>query len=154
MSTNPFAGAVPLNLRQDAEKVEKSTSYRDGIVHPSNVRTPDMTPELGRNIGCTPLRRYPNGQLDVPFVAHQVIDVIHKIQDGGFVTDFERALVTLILPGQFGLMDQSLAGTMAKLSDDERVLVAVKVNAHMKEEENWNAGRGGGSVAGRSVTRS
>lgn len=151
---NIFAGRVPLNLRQDEDLVEKSTSYREGITHPTNYRTPQQDPTMLRNEGCTPLRRYPDGRLDTEFVANQVIDMIHKAEVGGNLTSFEQGLLTLILPQKFQLVHPKIAGTMARMSDEERGLVALKVLRHMNEELNYNAGRGGGSVPFRHVTKS
>jgi len=159
MSNNPFSGRVPLNLRKSgAEEVIKSaTSYRPGETHNPRVRDQYTDPHLApRNVGCTPLRRYPNGKLDVKYVASAIIDLIHKAQDIGKLTEFEKALLTVILPKQFQFhgMDARLAGTHAHLSDEEKILVAMVVSGHLKEEENWNAGAGGGSVPGRHTTRS
>jgi hypothetical protein len=153
-SSNPLSGSVPLNLRQDEEVVAKSTSYREGITHPTNYRIPQQDePSLLRNEGCTPLLRYPNGRLDTEFVASQVIDMIHKAESGGNLTSFEQALLTLILPQKFQLVAPKIAGTMARLTDEERGLVALRVLRHMNEELNWNAGYGGGSVPFRHVTK-
>jgi hypothetical protein len=107
-----------------------------------------------RNEGCTPLRRYPDGRLDVKYVAHHVIDVVHKAENGGVLTNYEKALLSSILPGKFQLVDQKIAATMARMTDEERMLVALTVLKHFHEELNWNAGRGGGSVPLRNVTRS
>lgn len=157
MANNPYSGGVPLNHQQDLKKAKEATSYRPGISHTPPVRDQYTDPKLApRNVGCTPLRRYPNGKLDVKYVAGQIIDLIHKVQNAGKLTEFEKALLTSILPAtfQFHGMDTRLAGTHARMSDEEKILVAMIVNAHLKEEENWNAGLGGGSVPGRHVTRS
>ncbi len=154
---NPYAGRVPLNYRpqETADVVAKSaTSYRPGIKHNCEYRTPQQDPSLNRNEGCTPLRRYPDGRLDIKYVAHKVIDIIHKAQNGGNLTNFEKALLSLILPGHFQLIDPKIAHTMAKTTDTERMLVATEVTRHFNEEKNWNAGQGGGSVPFRSTTRS
>jgi hypothetical protein len=161
MSHNPFAGHVPLNYRQGVEdKVAKSvenngTSYRSGEYFNPEYRTPQGDSSISpRNDGCTPLRRYPNGVLDFRYVAMQVVDIIHKIQDNGFLTNFEKALLSLILPDNFrDLIDSKIAQTMTKLSLDERMVVARMVDQHMRAETNWNVGRGGGSVPGREKTR-
>lgn len=157
MADNPYSGRVPLNLRRDEEKVAKSTSYRPGVTHRLPVRNQYDDPRLvPRNIGCTPLRRYPNGRLDVKFVAQQIVDLIHKVQNSGTLTEFEKALLTLILPShfQFAGMDPRLAGVHARMSDEEKILVALALKGHLNEELNWNAGMGGSSVPGRHVTRS
>lgn len=153
MANNPYAGKVPLHLRANEDKLAKSTSYRPGITHkvPGSRNQHDA---LGRNAGITYARRYPNGKLCVEFVAQQVVDAVHKAKDSGMLTGDEKALLSLILPGFFPLMDAKIAGTMFRMTDEERLLVALKVKQHMAEELNWNAGRGGGSVPGRSTSRS
>jgi hypothetical protein len=92
----------------------------------------------------------------VKYVASTIIDLIHKAQDSGKLTEFEKALLTVVLPKQFQFqgMDSRLAGTHARLSDEEKILVAMVISGHLKEEENWNSGQGGGSVPGRHTTRS
>jgi len=91
--------------------------------------------------------------LDVKAVAHKVIDTIHKAKDGGYLTNDEKALLVLILPGQFPLMDVKIAGTMFRMTETERMLVAIAVKQHLLEELGWNAGQGS-SIIGRSTTRS
>jgi hypothetical protein len=157
MSHNPFSGAMPLNYQKNSEKAaEKATSYIPGETNPMSYRTPQANKETDtRNLGCTTLRRYPNGQLDYKYVAHQVIDIIHKVKDGGFITEMEKAVLSLILPQEFkSLIDSKIAQTMTKLSIDERMMVAAIISGHLKEELNYNSGKGGGSVEGRSSTRS
>jgi hypothetical protein len=161
MSNNPYAGRVPLNYRQGCEEevskaVEKPTSYRPGETHELRYRTPhnDRT-IMPRNDGCTMLRRYPDGRLDIPYVCGKVIEIIHKMKDAGHVTQFEKALLALALPKPFQkLIDTKIAKTMTKLSNEERMLLGLYLSQHLKEELNWNAGMGGGSVPGRGSTRS
>lgn len=154
-NNNPLAGRVPLHMRKagQEETIAKSTSYRSGTTHPVTYRTP-QNERLKRNEGCTPLRRYPNGQLDVEYVAHQIIDLIHKIEDQGKLTTFEEALLAVILPGKYDWIDPKIANTMARMSNQEKLLVAARVHMHLNAEMNWNAGRGGGSVPGRQNSRS
>lgn len=154
---NPYAGAVPLHLRKrgQGEAITKSTSWRPGVTHITPVRNQhDDLSIAPRNAGVTYARRYPNGRLDVKYVAMKVIDIIHKAKDGGFLTADEKALLTLILPGHFMLMEMSLASTMFRMTDEERMLVSITVQRHLNEELNFNAGRGGGSVPDRSSSRS
>lgn len=153
---NPYAGQVPLNMRKKGEEetLAKSTSYRPGVQHRCEYRAPQQDPNLNRNAGCTPLRRYPDGRLDIEYVAQQVVDFIHKAQNGGNLTAFEKAILSLILPGHFQLVDHKIASTMARITDEEKMLVSMRVMKHVHEELNYNAGRGGGSVPFRHVTRS
>ena len=155
MPHNQYAGHIHLNLRNSKtdEELSKSTSYREGITHPTEYRTPQQDPSLLRNEGCTPLRRYPDGRLDTEFVASQVIDMIHKAESGGNLTSFEQSILTLILPQKFQLVNPKIAGTMARMTEEERGLVSLRVLRHMNEELNWNTGRGG-SVPFHHVTKS
>ena len=149
-----MAARIPLNLRNKANegRIEKSASYRSGISHPQTYRTPanDSTIEP-RFDGNQPLRRYPNGVLDVAYAANKVIDIIHKIQDAGNVTDYEKALLSSILPVTIGGMSSDMAHALTKLSAAEKVVVQAAVEGHLAAEANWNAGRGGGSVPGRKI---
>lgn len=158
MSNSP---RVPINLRQDAEKVSKAatldeTSYRSGIRHKPEYRNQYLDDSITqRNMGCTILRRYPNGQLCFEHVCNEILSLINKVKDGGHVTDYEKAVLALCLPQPFSkLMDSKIAQTMTKLSKEERMLIAHMVGAKLREIENYNAGRGGGSIDGRSSTRS
>jgi hypothetical protein len=161
MANNPFAGRVPLNYRQGCEEevskaVENPTSYRPGETHELKYRTPhnDRT-VMPRNDGCTHLRRYADGRLDVPYVCGKIIEIIHKMKDAGHVTEFEKALLAMALPHAFQkLIDEKIAKTMTKLSSQERMMLGLYLSQHLREELNWNAGLGGGSVPGRGSTRS
>jgi hypothetical protein len=152
---------VPIHLRQDAEKVAKAvaldeTSYKTGITHEVqyNNQYYDNT-GTARNTGCTVLRRYANGVLCFAYVTGEIISLLNKVRDNGHVTEYEKAILALVLPKPFGKMiDSKIAQTMTKLTNEERMVLAHMVAAHMKEEQNWNAGLGGGSVSGRSSTRS
>jgi len=159
---NPFAGRVPLNYRpqetadQVKKAVSKQTSYIPGETHPTMYRTPFNDRTIApRNNGCTVLRRYPDGRLDIAYVANKVIEIFHKMKDGGNTTEMERAIMCMALPKAFGkLIDSKIAQTMTKLTKDERLLLALYLDKHRREELNWNAGQGGGSVPGRGSTRS
>lgn len=161
MSSNPYAGAVPLHLRKDHNKVSKAvaldeTSFRSGHMHKPEYRSQyhDNT-GTARNTGCTILRRYANGVLCFSYVAGEIISLLNKVQDNGHVTEYEKAILAMVLPKPFSKMiDSKIAQTMTKLTNEERMVLAHMVAAHMKEVQNWNAGQGGGSVPGRSTTRS
>jgi hypothetical protein len=99
MSHNPFAGAVPLHLRQDSDKVAKAvtvdeTSFRPGITHEMTYRNQyqDST-GTARNTGCTVLRRYANGVLCFAYVTGEIISLLNKVRDSGNVTEYEKAIL-------------------------------------------------------------
>lgn len=161
MGNNPYAGRVPLNLRKNPETVAKSvaideTSYQPGHMHPTTYRNQYQDDDISsRNTGCTILRRYPNGKLCFEYVVQEIHSLLNKVRDGGKLTGFEKAVLALALPKPFAkLIDEKIAQTMTKLSKDERLVLGHMIAARLREEENWNAGMGGGSVPGRSSTRS
>jgi hypothetical protein len=161
MSNNPYSGRVPINLRKDSSKVEKAvtldeTSYRPGKSHPVEYRNQYMDSSITpRNTGCTILRRYPDGRLCFEYVVQEIYSLINKVRDKGKLTEYEKAVLSLALPKPFGkLIDSKIAQTMTKLTNEERMVLGHMIAAKLKEESNWNAGRGGGSVPGRSTTRS
>jgi len=161
MANNPYAGRIPINLRSDSSKLEKSTpidetSYVPNRQHPTEYRNQYMDSSIApRNTGCTILRRYPDGKLCFDYVVQEIYSLINKVRDRGKLTEYEKAVLALTLPKPFGkLIDSKIAQTMTKLSMDERMVLSHMLAAKLREEENWNAGRGGGSVPGRSTTRS
>lgn len=156
MASNPFSGSVPLNRRVDNDKIKKQTSFISGETHPLEYRNQhnDKTVLPVRNEGCTMLRRYPNGLLDFDYVKHQIVDVLHKLQDGGFVTEMEKAVLALVLPNEFGtLIDKKIAATMARVSTQEKEMLKTLVMQHLQVAANYNTGRGGGFVDGRTSAK-
>ena len=106
-------------------------------------------------------RRYINGILDVPYAAAKVIDAIHRAKDSGGIDQLngeEKTALSLIFPTQFGSMSSAVASATAmvqqRLSLMEVEQIRQTVAAHLQEELNYNAGRGGGNTPGRSQTRS
>lgn len=152
---------IPLHFRMDPEKLSKAvtldrTSYKPGRTHETEYRNQYVDNSIdSRNTGCTILRRYPDGRLCFEYVVQEIYSLLNKVRDGGKVTEYEKAVLSLALPKPFGkLIDSKIAQTMTKLSIDERMVLGHMVAAKLKEEENWNAGLGGGSVPGRSHSRS
>lgn len=155
MANNPFSGRVPLNRVSDLSKATDSTSYRPGVIHKPEYNCQFRDNEtLKRNLGSESLRRYPNGTLDFNYAKDKIIDLIHMVRDGGNLTPYEKSILVMISPIQFGdMMDKKIAHTMTKLSIDERLVLSTLVSQHLNEELNYNAGRGG-SIPNRHVTQS
>ena len=100
------------------------------------------------------IRRNPDGTLDFKWAKNMVIDAIHKAQMGTVsLTPFESALLTILMPDVFRLVEPKMAEIMTQLSKTEKTIIQAMVLSHLKEEENWNAGQGGGSVESRHQTR-
>ena len=148
MSNYPIPG-IPLHMQNPEEHREK---MQKGVVR---------LPQKPRSSGNDVLRRYPNGTLDIEYVALKVVAAIEKMKGAeigghsGFqMTELEKAILSLIVPelGKKTGMSPRMAALMARISPKEKMVVQARVGALLKEKLNWNAGRGGGSVPGRSMT--
>ena len=168
MSSFDHLPRLPLNLQKaisGGSAEEELTNYKQNA--PTNVPTyasgVDSTfrAPMDRANGNVVFRRYPDGSLDIASAADKVLDMVHRVQENGnssaFLTNQEELILSVVFPTAFSFVDSSLLDRMRevnlRITADEAFLVAMKVQAHLKEELNWNAGQGGGSVPGRSVTR-
>lgn len=120
----------------------------------SSYRTPD-----GRVSGNSLFRRYLNGSLDLEDACNKVIDAIHRVKENAApLNSLEVVALSCLFPGQFDGVDPALASSVASvqfnLLPQECELIRQKVSSHLAEELNWNSGQGGGSVPGRSQTKS
>lgn len=124
-------------------------------MEPSYRTAPD------RISGNEMFRRYPNGMLDVDHAKHQVIDALHKVKDKGPLNSMEVVALSVLFPDlfadHFGVVDSATIDAVRrvqlKLHPEETMAIAAAVAGHLAEEENYNAGQGGGSVPGRHITR-
>jgi hypothetical protein len=99
------------------------------------------------------IRRNPDGKLDYEWAKNMVVDAVHTLDFPTSLLPIHRALLTVIFPEKLREMEPMQAAILTQFSGTEKATVRRMVEAHLKEEENWNAGRGGGSVEGRSKTR-
>ena len=168
MSTFDHLPRLPLNLQKalsGGTAEEELTNYQPSApeivpVVPVGVVSSYRAPSDRVN-GNVVFRRYPDGSLDIPAAANCVIDMVHRVQESdnssGFLTNQEELILSVCFPRVFQFVDSGLLDRMRevnlRITADEAVLVAMKVSAHLKEELNYNAGNGGGSVEGRTTTR-
>jgi len=106
-------------------------------------------------------RRYVGGSLDYDYAVHKVVDAIHRHKDCGSADQLnneEKTALSILFPQVFTFLDggvvAAIAGVQMRLLPEEVAMIRTKVARHLAEEMNYNAGRGGGSVRGRSDTRS
>jgi len=114
-----------------------------------------------RNIGNVFFRRYVGGSLDYDYACHKIIDAIHRYKDtkdAHQLNNEEMTALGVLFPQVFTFVDNTIVNTIAavqmRLAPEEVAMLRKKVAAHLAEEMNYNAGRGGGSVPGRHDTRS
>ncbi len=109
--------------------------------------------------GNVMFRRYLNGSLDMDYACQQVIDACHRAKYNAAPLYTQEAVALQVLfPASFSgevdpLMAASVAAVNLNLIPEEQALIRAKVAAHLAEEMNYNAGLGGGSVPGRSATK-
>jgi len=104
--------------------------------------------------GNSVFRRYANGTLDFAYAVSKVFEALERLKDGGPPNDAEKAALSIIVPGMEKLMDKGFANTMLKLSAKEKATLKALFLANYKEQLNYNAGLGGGTVPGRTSTTS
>jgi hypothetical protein len=126
---------------------------------PPGVRAEYRTP-ADRVSGNVMFRRYPNGMLDISLAMSCVVDALHRVKESGGhdqLNSLEKVALSVLFPTMFQYvapgMAQSVASVQLRLSPVEILQIREAVSRHLAEELNWNAGRGGGSVPGRHVTR-
>lgn len=145
----------------DAGQAEGNTDYvndtKVGTVA-AGVQSSYRTPSDRVN-GNVMFRRYLDGSLDMEYACHQVIDAVHRAKYGAApLYTQEQVALEILFPASFSgeidpLMAASVAAVNLSLIPEEQAMIRAKVAAHLAEEMNYNAGNGGGSVPGRSSTR-
>lgn len=147
---------IPLHLQFDLSKAQKKNpsweSFREHRIH-DGTKYQHQGSDRPSTHAMSVIRRNPNGELDYNWAKHQVINAIHGLQFHGALIPLDQALLTVIFPEKFKAMEPMQADILTQFSASEKAKVRKMVEAHMNEEENWNAGYGGGSVEGRFKTR-
>jgi len=125
---------IPLHMqgRKESEPIRKSVA---------------PTVSVGARKGGNDLfRRYPNGVLDVPYVAGKVIEAFQKHQQAnlgghsGFpLTQLETALLSIVVPG-LELMDKRMAKTLLQLSKTDKLRIQMHVKKFFADMQMWGAG--------------
>jgi hypothetical protein len=113
----------------------------------------ELGPDRPSTHAMSMIRRNPDGTLDYEWAKNVVIDAVHNAATPHSILPVHLALLQVVLPDKFRNMEPQQATILTQLSDSEKSKVREMVEAQLREEENWNAGQGGGSVPGRHITR-
>ncbi len=149
------------SMGADYSEVEGKTDYvndTDAPTIPAGVQPSYRTPHDRVN-GNVMFRRYLTGSLDMDYACQQVIDAIHRAKYGAApLYEQEAVALSVLFPLHFSdtvdpLMAAAVAAVNIKLIPEEQAMIRAKVAARLAEEMNYNAGQGGGSVPGRSQTK-
>ena len=151
-----YGPRVPLHWQNNdmakAATKHKNPSYesaRDNEIHESNYKKMEDRSSMNES---SRLRRSVNGELDYEWVMHQIVNAIHAAEKGEHQTPIQESLLTVVFPIRFDKVEVAQAEIRTQLSRTEKKHLKAMVEARLKEELNWNAGNGGGSVEGRSRT--
>lgn len=146
----PLSARFPKIAKAMEEKSQNQNpsyeSFRPNVIHPVQYREIDDTHVS--LVDKNRLRRYANGVLDYDWALNHIIDALHKVEIQAMLLPIEAALLTIIFPLKFRKMEPDQASLMTQLSDSEKEMLNALIEAHMRAETNWNAGRGGGAVPG------
>lgn len=126
-------------------------SFREHRIHPNDYQYQGMDRPNTHMMSI--IRRYPNGELDYEWATNMVLDAINNQAYPHANLPIHNALTTVVFPERFRNMEPMQADLMTQFSDSEKSRVKAMVEERLLEMENYNAGRGGGSVDGRGKTR-
>jgi len=156
--SSDFGSRIPLHIQnpalakaQGAQRSASYESFRDNIIHKPKIRT--MGEDRPSTHAMADMRRNPDGTLDYEWAKNVIIDAIHNAATPHAIRPVHLALLQVVFPGKVRRMEPQQAAILTQISDTEKARLKDLVEAHLKEEENWNVGQGGGSVAGRHITR-
>lgn len=150
-----FTGTrIPLHMQNpDIVKGKKNPSYesfRPNNIHPVNYDKIDSGHVSTH--AMSHMRRYPDGTLDMMWAMNTILDAIKTAEQGYPLTPLEESFLTVVFPLKFRKVEPQQAEIRTQLSRTEKRALKELVEAQIIEELNYNAGRGGGSAAGRSRT--
>lgn len=126
-------------------------SFRANVIHP--VEYQEMTDRAGAGVHSR-IRRYPNGELDYRWIVAHILELISELEFNQLLVPLDLALLTVVFPTEYRKMEPQQAEIMTRMSASEKARVRDMVEAAVKEQNNWNSGRGGGSVPGKHRTTS
>jgi hypothetical protein len=136
-------------MEKAVKKNPSFESFRDNEIHEPQYSAMDDRSSVHDR---SRIRRSPNGELDYKWVMNTIVEAIHKAETGMFLTPIEESLLTVFFPLKFPKVEAAQAEIRTQLSRSEKAYLKDMIDAHLKEELNYNAGRGGGSVPGRGRT--
>lgn len=137
---------VPVRYIKQNEELLKSqsgpgmptTDYREAQNVPESRPQPTYRRAADRPTGNVLFRRYPNGQLDVEYAKHKVIDAVHQYKNEAPLTPMQQAALQCCFPNMFNYVPSTMLASMMRvnmrISPEEAAMVAMAVAMHLQEE--------------------
>jgi hypothetical protein len=115
----------------------KDDEYAFPPTIPPVVRS-DYREPAGRVSGNEVFRRNINGELDLEYAKHLVLDALKKYKDIGELTDAEMLILSIFMPANFNFVDPIIASHMKmthfRLTPEEVINVNIRVSDHLAKE--------------------
>lgn len=147
---------IPLHIQaRMRDELSKSLPDTDPVTTIAENPSPyAFNVPVGRNVSNVVFRRRLDGTIDIEEAKHIVINVLQMVRDKSPLTTMEKLILSVCFPVVFSFMEPAIAAQLSlvhfRITPEERVAVCQAVAGFLREQMNWNAGRGGGSVLGRT----
>ena len=126
---------VPLNSPMSKDR---NPSWRQQHLRQSDYKAPEAVWQPGNAI----FRRFANGMLDYDYACNKIFDALDKVRDHIALTEFEKAVLSIIVPGivKVGEPPSAVAMTKVRLSPEETMKLRLLVMAKQAENRNYRTG--------------
>jgi hypothetical protein len=127
--------SVPLNSPMSKSR---NPSWRETQRHQSQYKAP----EGGWQPANAIFRRYANGVLDYPYACSKIFEAIDRVKDGGVLNEFEKATLSLLVPGieNLGGPTNAMAMTKVRLAPEELAKLRLLVMKKQMDIRHWRSG--------------
>ena len=126
---------VPLNSPMSKDR---NPSWRTQQLRQSKYKAPEAVWQPGNAI----FRRFGNGMLDYNYACSKIFEAMDKLKDGIALNEFEKVVLSIVVPGiqDLGGPPNAVAMTKVKLAPEEVMKLRLLVMARNAENRNYRAG--------------
>jgi hypothetical protein len=126
---------VPLNSPMSKDR---NPSWRKDQYLSSKYKAPEAVWQPGNAI----FRRYANGMLDYDYACGKIFEAMEVVQDHGYLSEFEKAVLSIVAPGieNIGIPPNAVAMTKVRLAPEEIMKLRMIVAKRQGSIKNWRAG--------------
>ena len=126
---------VPLNSPMSKDR---NPSWRQQNLRQADYKAPEAVWQPPNAV----FRRFVNGMLDYDYACNKIFAALDKVRDHVALTEFEKAVLSIIVPGivKVGEPPSSIAMTKVRLSPEETMKLRLLVMSKQSENRNYRAG--------------
>tara|TARA_R110002051_G_scaffold233232_1_gene294808 strand:+ start:397 stop:762 length:366 start_codon:yes stop_codon:yes gene_type:complete len=117
---------------------DRNPSFRNEQDWPVDYKAPEAVWQPANPV----FRRYANGLLDYNYACAKIFEALDKARDHIALTEFEKAVLSIIVPGivKVGEPPSAVAMTKVRLAPEETAKLQLLVAARKSENINYRAG--------------